>query len=59
MKYEQRKRYEKIWNEPFYLIDYKIEPDVIHVHISGSTKNVYTIKIKNNKCDCDCPDNKT
>ena len=52
MNNEQKKRYWKIFIEEFYLLDIKQN----EFYISGSTANVYKIKISNNFFSCNCPD---
>jgi hypothetical protein len=59
MNTQQEKRYEKIFNEPLYQIDFKqIDNKTIFI-ISGSTKNVYEVSLQNKKFECNCPDAKT
>jgi hypothetical protein len=61
MNQQQIKRYNKISEDPLYLIDFKIntETDKLEFHISGSTKNIYTVKLSTEHTDCDCPDNRS
>jgi hypothetical protein len=55
MDYEQEKRYNKIFHEEFFLLNYSD-----HVFsISGSTKNTYTILLEDLKLSCNCPDMKS
>lgn len=55
-------RYERMVNETFYLLDWKTieEEDIdanIHFIVSGSSHNVYTVKVHdNNTITCNCPD---
>jgi len=56
---QQLKRYKKIFEDPLYLIDYNMENEILMFHVSGSTKNIYTVKIRINIVDCDCPDNRS
>jgi hypothetical protein len=60
MNTQQIKRYEKIYNEPLYQLDFKLEEneDKFTFVISGSTKNVYEVCLKNHKFECNCPDGK-
>lgn len=59
MNSQQQKRYEKIFTEPLYQIDFKQEADKYVFVISGSTKNVYEVSLKSKKFECNCPDSKT
>lgn len=61
MNQQQIKRYNKIFEDPLYLIDFKINNDNnnLEFHISGSTKNIYTVKLSHEHTDCDCPDNRS
>ncbi len=54
----QEKRYQKIFVDEFYLLDSKTESDLIECHVSGSTKNVYKVRIvkSTGKISCNCPD---
>lgn len=56
---EQYKRFHKILNEQFYLLEF-IEEELIF-KISGSTQNVYSISIDKRLCtfSCNCPDMKS
>jgi len=56
---QQENRYQKIFCEPLYQIDFKEEENKYTFFISGSTKNVYEVVLKNRKFDCSCPDAKT
>jgi hypothetical protein len=56
---QQENRYQKIFTEPLYQIDFKQEEDKNTFFISGSTKNVYEVVLKNRKFECTCPDAKT
>lgn len=58
LSYNQNKRIYKAYNDPLFLLGL-IETNLEYIFkISGSTYNVYTIKIikKNNSINCDCPD---
>ena len=60
MNYEQQKRYQKIFTEPIYLIDHRvIDNSQIEFILSGSTKNIYHLILKEKKLECDCLDAKT
>lgn len=63
MKEKQTDRYEKLFNEEFYLLDKKKIDKKLLFSISGSTKNVYivTIYLKDEMADtfCTCPDKKS
>lgn len=56
----QRRRYEKIFWEKFYLLEKKITGKNTQFCISGSTANIYTITInfKDKDIFCNCPDMK-
>lgn len=56
----QRRRYEKIFYEKFYLLEKKTIDKNIQFFISGSTANVYTITIdlEDKYIFCNCPDMK-
>ena len=61
MKYEQKKRYFKIFEEEFYLLDIikDVNANSVVYHVSGSTANIYNIKLKQDKTlECNCPDGK-
>ncbi len=55
MDTEQRKRFNKIYNEEFYLLDKKN----MTFSVSGSTANIYKVKITSSTIYCDCPDSKS
>lgn len=56
---EQYKRFSKILNEQFYVLDFLEEE--LKFKISGSTQNIYSISIDKILCtfSCDCPDMKS
>jgi hypothetical protein len=56
---EQYKRFYKILNEQFYVLE--ILAEELKFKISGSTQNVYSISIDKTLCtfSCDCPDAKS
>jgi hypothetical protein len=58
---QQQTRILKVYNEEYYVLDHNITEDKINIHISGSSKSVYTISITKNtgKIWCDCPDSKS
>jgi len=59
MKIDQDKRFTKIFNEPFYLLDLKSNQDGNYVFdVSGSTANIYqmTIYPEHKNVFCSCPD---
>ena len=58
---QQQTRILKVYNEEYYVLDHSITDDKINIHISGSSKSVYTISITKNtgKIWCDCPDSKS
>ncbi len=58
---QQQTRILKVYNEEYYVLDHNITDDKINIHISGSSKSVYTISITKNtgKIWCDCPDSKS
>jgi len=58
MNSQQEKRYEKIFSEPLYQLDFKQESNKSLFLISGSTKNVYEVCLKDKKFECNCPDAK-
>lgn len=60
MKVQQEKRYQKLFSEHFYLLGHEMKKNMIF-HISGSTKNVYTVTIYPDKGTifCSCPDAKS
>jgi len=55
MRIKQRERLDKIYLDPLYLLSQSNTTFTI----SGSTANIYTITIANNKITCDCQDAKT
>jgi hypothetical protein len=58
---QQQTRILKVYNEEYYVLDHSITEDKINIHISGSSKSVYTISItkETGKIWCDCPDSKS
>ena len=60
MKSEQLIRIDRIYNEPLYLLDLLKQDDRLHFKISGSTNNIYEVKIYlySKKIFCNCPDSK-
>lgn len=56
---QQQNRYQKIFTEPLYQIDFQQQEDKNIFFISGSTKNVYEVVLNNRKFQCSCPDAKT
>ncbi len=59
MNSQQEKRYAKLRTERFYLLDRSTSPeDNLEFHISGSTRNVYTVTVypKSATIFCTCPD---
>ena len=59
MNAKQNTRFEKLNYESFYLLNMKKEPDKFVLDISGSTRNIYQIKVYDNKITCNCPDQKS
>ena len=58
----QIRRLYKARHEHLFLLDYSMSKDnklnsILEFKICGSTKNVYTITLKDRKLTCDCPDN--
>lgn len=58
----QISRLNKAKHEPLYLLDYSISKDkklnsILEFKICGSTKNVYTVTLKDRQLKCNCPDN--
>jgi hypothetical protein len=60
MNSQQEKRFAKLHGEQFYLLDHKVGENLCF-HISGSTKNIYTVTIYLGKKNifCTCPDAKS
>jgi hypothetical protein len=58
MNTQQIKRYEKVFSEPLYQLDFKQDSNKNIFVISGSTKNVYEVVLKDHKFECNCPDGK-
>jgi len=60
MKYDQQRRYNKIYTDEFYLLDHKstnINTEFYEFAISGSTRSVYKVKLyTSGKTFCTCPD---
>ena len=59
---QQCRRLYKATHEPLYLLDYSMSKDnklnsILEFKICGSTKNIYTITLKDRRLTCDCPDN--
>jgi hypothetical protein len=60
MQLEQQKRFNKISTEEFYLIGNEQSENDITLLMTGSTKNVYKISLKNDGfVTCNCPDSET
>lgn len=67
MIYDQQIRIDRAFSQDFFLIDHKDTMNEFIYNISGSTANLYTVKIKNNPSEmdfndlinCDCPDSTT
>jgi len=58
----QLKRLNKAKTESLYLLDYSMSKDknlnsILEFKICGSTKNIYTVTLKDRQLKCDCPDN--
>ena len=56
MDYFQNIRYIKSNKEKYVILDIIKEKDKTLVMILGKTNNIYTITIKNNIINCNCPD---
>jgi len=56
MDYNQKRRLDKLKYEDFYLL--KVEKNNLEyiLTLTGSTKNIYQVKILNRKIECKCPD---
>ena len=59
---QQCRRLYRAKHEPLYLLDYSMSKDnklnsILEFKICGSTKNIYTITLKDRRLTCDCPDN--
>ena len=60
LSYHQKNRFFRIFNDNFYLLDILKYPDNTKFFISGSSKNVYTVTIfENKRMTCNCPDMKS
>ena len=61
MDYNQLKRYNKLSYELFYLLKIQKNDNNYILNISGSTKNIYQVKILTTSglIFCDCPDSKS
>jgi hypothetical protein len=53
---DQKNRITKAHYQSFYLLQTEYIEDEVILKVTGSTLNVYTVKIKNNMIKCDCPD---
>lgn len=60
MSFQQHKRFNKLRTDAFYLLDRQKTDTHAIFHISGSTKNIYTVTtdLKTRTIDCNCPDGK-
>ena len=56
MDYNQRKRFDKLKYEDFYLLRVEKNNNEYTLTLTGSTKNIYKVRIFNKKIECDCPD---
>ena len=54
--YEQRNRIIKAHYQSFYLLNSTCSDFEVVLHITGSTLNVYTVKILDTTITCNCPD---
>ena len=61
MDLQQEKRYAKLNTDLFYLLDRECKSGDYEFHVSGSTRNVYTVTIYPEKSTifCTCPDAKS
>ena len=60
MNHKQISRIDKLKYERFFLLNISLsEEDTITLDVSGSSRNIYQIKLKNNRIECDCPDQKS
>lgn len=61
MNIQQENRYSKLRTECFYLLGNETDEKKLQYHISGSTRNVYTVTVytHNAKVFCTCPDAKS
>ena len=60
LSYHQKNRFYRIFSDNFYLLDVLKYPENTKFFISGSSKNVYTVTIfENRKISCNCPDMKS
>jgi hypothetical protein len=58
----QIRRLNKAKQQSLYLLDYTMSKDknlnsILEFKICGSTKNIYTVTLKDRQLKCDCPDN--
>lgn len=58
MNYKQKAKYDRIFNEPIYLLNYKSEENNIIFDVSGSTAKIYHVDINKDSrvITCTCPD---
>lgn len=56
---QQKKRFNKVFKDKFYLIHRNIKGKILEFKMSGSTSNLYTVTIKDKEIRCDCPDMKS
>ena len=61
MNYQQVSRYNKLQYERFYLLNIKNKEDDYIINVSGSTRNIYDIKVSKElkTITCNCPDMKS
>lgn len=53
----QKRRWNKAFSEPFYVLESKCSPDRVTVKITGSKLDVYTVDfVPATRPHCDCPD---
>ena len=57
LSFEQKKRIDKCSYECIYLLETKFNDNGFILKLSGSTLNIYTVKLYNNILNCDCMDN--
>ena len=57
---EQLKRLSKLFSDEFFVISRDLSrPDRIELLVSGSKRDVYVVKIEDDRCKCSCPDTKS
>jgi len=61
MNYDQKKRFNSISYQRFYLLNIEKQPDLFILSIAGSSRNIYKVTVNEveKTIHCDCPDHRS